>query len=325
MWKRLEFLPHILKVIEVQDYPHIQLLVSDNGMNGSKVLDMVKAHYSRPYTFRQNPAIAEIPQHFNQLIEEATGEYFTLISDDDEVSPNFISELVGLLQRYPEASIAFARQEIMNGEGAVVRKSNIVPQTLMSGADFIRATWRDYIFEYEALGTNVARTAALRYAGSYPDFTRGTGMENAMIIKVCLNSHVALSADCVWRWRVYETSHGWSVPMKDLADASKDLMRFLETDEGIRQFGKAHPAKWKELKEILLHNEWQTYFWRWRDVYKPRLSYWKWIKAAFGMPFFLNYYRKVFSEIRSDLKKQIKKLFGRYTPPIGDVSYFERQ
>jgi glycosyltransferase involved in cell wall biosynthesis len=325
MWKRLEYLPHILKVIERQDYPHIHLLVSDNGMNGSKVRDAVAAHYSRPYTFRQNPSIAEIPQHFNQLVEEATGEYFTLVSDDDEISPNFISELVGLLEQHSEASLALARQEIMNGEGVVVRKSNEVPTTVMSGAEFIRATWQHYTFGYEALGTNVARTSAILAAGKYPNFTRGSGMENALIIKICVNSYVAISHECVWRWRVYESSHGWSVPVSDLAASAKEFMRFIETDPGLRDRAKANPAQWKELKEILIHNEWQTYYWRWRDIYKSRMSYPAWARAAFAMPFFLAYYRNVASVFRNDAKTQIRKLFGKRDRAVGGAGYFERR
>jgi glycosyltransferase involved in cell wall biosynthesis len=324
MWKRMEYLPHILKVIEAQDYPFIHLLISDNGMNGNKVRDAVETHYSRPFTFRQNPSIAEIPDHFNQLISEATGEYFTLVSDDDEISPNFISELVGLLEKHPQASLALARQEIMNGEGVVVRKSNDVPTTVMSGAEFIRKTWQHYSFGYEALGTNVARTTAIVAAGGYPNFTRGTGMENAMIIKVCLNSHVAISQSCVWRWRVYESSHGWSVPISDLAASAKEFMRFLDTDPGIRELAKANPEQWKELREVLFHNEWQTYYWRWRDIYKSRMSYPAWVRAAFAMPFFPDYYRNVASVFRNDAKTQIKKLFGKRDPSVGEVGYFER-
>ena len=45
MWKRLEFLPHILKIIEAQDYPSIELLVSDNGQNGVKIREIVSACY----------------------------------------------------------------------------------------------------------------------------------------------------------------------------------------------------------------------------------------------------------------------------------------
>lgn len=322
MWKRLEYLPHILKIVEAQDYPSIELLVSDNGLNGTKVRDTVVANYSRPFTFRQNSYIAEITEHFNQIIHAAAGDYFVLLSDDDEITPNFVSELVGLLERYPQASIAFARQEIINEEGVVSRRSKELPAEIMSGADFIRGTWKTFQFGFEALGTNVARTAALRAAGGYPDFTRGSAIDNALIVKVCLKSSVAFSGKCAWRWRVYESSHGWSVSIKDFAASCREFMKFLQTDPVLRELAKDDPAEWEELKGALIHNEWETYFWRWRDIYKQRLPYLEWVRAAFAMPFILSYYRKVAHVIRMDLKTRALALIGVRREAAEEASYF---
>jgi glycosyltransferase involved in cell wall biosynthesis len=324
MWKRLEYLPHILKIVEAQDYPAIELLVSDNGMNGNKVRDVVAANYSRPFTFRQNPHIAEITEHFNQIVAAAAGQYFVLLSDDDEITPNFVSELVGLLERYPEASIAFARQEIINEEGVVSRTSKEVPVEIMSGADFIRGTWKDYQLGFEALGTNVARTSAIRACGGYPDFTRGSAIDNALIIKLCLNSHVLFGRHCAWRWRVYESSHGWSVSIQDLAASSREFMRFLETDPVIQELARVNPAEWQELKGALIHNEWKTYLWRWRDIYKERLPYIEWVRAAFAMPFMPSYYRNVASVFRAEIKARAMKSLGLRPPAADEAGYFGR-
>src|SRR5262245_8367144 len=94
VYTRLNFLSHVLKVVQAQDYPSIELIVSDNGMNGSKVQEIVNSCYDRPYTFRQNSTPVSISTHFNQIVQEATGEYFVLLADDDEISWNYVSELV---------------------------------------------------------------------------------------------------------------------------------------------------------------------------------------------------------------------------------------
>jgi Glycosyltransferases involved in cell wall biogenesis len=61
IYRRLEYLPQVLVIVEEQDYPSIELLVSDNGMNGTKVRDALEANYSHPFTFRQNSSIVELP------------------------------------------------------------------------------------------------------------------------------------------------------------------------------------------------------------------------------------------------------------------------
>jgi len=324
MWKRLEYLPHVLKIIEAQDYSSTELIVSDNGENGTKVHDLVMAHYSRPFRFRQNPHTVSVGIHFNQIIQAASGKYFVLVCDDDEISANYISNLVQQLEEHPEASLAFARQEIMNEDSLVVRKSNAFPTQILSGVDFIRGLWQTFEFGFEAVGTFMARTANLIACGCYPDFVRGSGIDNALVIKLCLDSNVALNAECVWRWRVHETGYGWSVSAKGLATAHIEFMRFLDSDPVICKLAAVRPREWRELKNALVRNEWQTYFWRWRDIYKDRLSSFEWIRAAFEMPFILSYYRNVASVFRNEAKVRTRKLFGIQNPATKEVGYFKR-
>src|SRR6476660_5893489 len=135
IYKRLEYLPNVLKVVEAQDYPEIDLLVSDNGMNGTKVNDLVKKYYSKPYRFRQNGATVSGSIHFTQLIENAQGEYCVILADDDEITPNFVSELVKSLEKHPEASAALGREDTIDEAGNIMRSSkNEVPEVI-SGPD----------------------------------------------------------------------------------------------------------------------------------------------------------------------------------------------
>ena len=229
IYKRLQYLPHILQIVNAQDYPHIELLVSDNGMNGTKVLDTIKEHYPRPYRFRQNPSTVSISTHYNQLVHEASGEYFVLLCDDDEISPNYISELVCQLDRYPQASVALGGQEILDETGMVVRRSKAPLPEILLGADFIRAAWYTHEYQFECFVTTLAKTALIKACGGYPDFTSGTHPDNALLIKLCLNHSIVFSHRCAFRWRSHDTSYGWSINIQDLAAASKEFLQFLDT------------------------------------------------------------------------------------------------
>ena len=325
IWKRLEYLPDILRIIETQDYPSIELIVSDNGENGTTVHDLVKTHYSRPFRFRQNPHTVSVGKHFNQLLQAVSGDYFVLLMDDDEISRNYISTLAKQLEKHPEASVAYARQEIMNEDGVVIRKSNVVSERVLSGAEFIRGLWQNFEIGFEAIGTFMARTAKLIERGGYLDFDRGNGIENALIVKVCLDNNVILTPECVWRWRVHERGHGWSVSPQTLATSHIAFMRFLDNDPVIRKLTMNRQAEWRELRNVMVENEWQTYLWRWRDIYKNRLSGFEWVKAAFVMPFIPKYYRKAASVLRSEAKSQIMRLFGIHDHAAKKGGgYFER-
>ena len=196
--------------------------------------DLVAAHYTRPFRFRQNPSTVPISSHFNQLIAEATGEYFVLLADDDEISANYVSELAGALETSPRASVAIARQEIINEAGAVIRQSTGPRHAVLSGPDFIRAAWHTCEYRYECFATFLARTQRLRACGGYPEFDRGTHNDDALLVKLCLNDQVVVNTLCAFRWRVYEMSLGWSLDIRDLAKDSRQFLTFLHSDPVFR-------------------------------------------------------------------------------------------
>ena len=309
-YKRLDYLPSILRMVAAQDYPLIELIISANGENGARVQEIIKANYSGAYRFRENPTTVSMTMHLNQIIREASGEYFHLLNDDDEISPNFVSELVRQLELYPEASLAYARLEIINNEGVVIRKSNENLPTILSGPDFIRATWQRYEFNYQNLEGFITRTKLWQETGGYPVFTTGNHTDNASVIKLCLNHYVVFSPKCVSRHRVHPEGCGWTVSLKELAAGSKEFLRWLDYDPTIQQFGAKHFAEWQKLKPVLARMIGETYLWRWRDIYKFKLGTLDWIREAFRMPLLPGYYRKVAVVFWAAAKHWLRGLFA---------------
>lgn len=316
IYKRLEYLPHVLGIVAAQDYPDIELLVSDNGVNGTRVREIVESCYPRPYRFRQNPETVDITRHFNQLMADAKGEYFVILCDDDEISANYVSELVASLEMYPDASVALARQETIDKNGIVVRRSSESMPRVLSGAEFISATWVEYSFGMEMVGTFLVRTERLRACGGYPDFCRGTGIDNAISLKLVLGSSVGLSTRCTFRWRQDDASLCWSVSISELALASREFLNFLDTDPIFREYAEAFPEQWQRIKGCLVKMTWETYLGRWYNIYRVRLSWLPWVKSAFAMPFIADYYKRIARYLYADAKSLFKRRmrYGKNTP-----------
>ena len=216
-----------------------------------------------------------------------------MLNDDDEISPNYVSELVSQLDRHPEASVAISRQEVLNEAGIKIRQSEAELPEIVSGADFIRNTWESNKYRFACFATFLAKTDEIRACGGYPDFRQGSHNDNALLIKLSLNNYVTFSSKCSFRWRQYEASHGWSMSIWDLAADSRQFLKFLEKDPIIVGFSSEHPLEWKKLKSILTRMAWQTYFGRWKNIYKDRLAFWQWVAAGFVMPPIPAYYREV--------------------------------
>ena len=321
VYKRLEYLPNALNMVRSQDYRHIELVVSDNGTNGSKVPEIADRCYSGPYRFRQNAVSVDISSHYNQIVNEASGKYFILLCDDDEISPNYASDLVGIMERHPSAAAAISSQEIIDESGTIIKRSKAELPDLVSGPDFIRAAWHTHEYEFDCFATLMARTEAIKACGGYPEFTTGTHNDDALLIKLCLQGDVALSERSCFRWRRYESSHGWSISIKDLAKATREFLEFLNSDPILVEFARENPDRWNTVREHLVCLGWKTYYWRWVGLYRRRLSTLEWLNAAFAMPFIPAYYRRVaqaiFSSAKfhmaSPLRKHFPRAFELYT------------
>ena len=310
IYKRLEYLPQVLKIVEAQDYPAIELFVSDNGQNGDKIREIVEASYSRPYKLRQNPSPVSPAAHFNQIIHEASGIYFVLLMDDDEISSNYVSELVHQFRRFPGSSVAFAGQESIDESGGVIKTSSDALPESLAGPDFISSMWDRYELGFDIVATFLARREDIIACGGYPDFTRGSHIENALVTKLCLVGNVAFSSKCVFRWRVVGSSYGWTVSIAEFASATRGFLQFLHKDPVVQKFASEHPAKGKEIKSCLARMAWGTYLWRWRDIYKRKLSSVRWVMAAFAMPFIAAYYKQV-------ARVLVRVAIGMNRPPEG--------
>jgi hypothetical protein len=147
----------------------------------------------------------------------------------------------------------------------------------------------------------LARTKEIQACGGYPDFWKGHANDDALLIKLCLDRRVVLSNECSFRKRFEESSHGYAAPIQDLARGVKDFLEFLNSDSTIKQYACLHPAEWSETKFLLTEMAWKTYYFRWADMYKKRLSRLSWVKAAYALPYIPAYYRAATDSLVAEL------------------------
>lgn len=312
VYKRLNFLPLSLASVEAQDYPHIECLISDNGLNGTQVEDIAARHYAKLFRVRKNCVTVGQSEHYNQIAKDASGKYFLLLNDDDEISPNLVSELVSLLERYPAAAVAIPKEETMDLSGRTMRGSADVVPELMSGEEFVRA-WCRGIYRYETFTTILTRREAVVTCGGYPSFPTGNGIDDALLAKLCLGNQVALTARCVFRKRTDEGSLGFSCDYRALTKAARGFLSFLRVDPTIQRYALAYPTRWLEVNDLLVKMIWKTCFERWNGMYRARLSVIGWVRAAFTMPYVPDYYVAVGATLVDAFKAAVfdagKKLF----------------
>lgn len=287
LYKRLSYLSGVLRSVEAQDYHDIELIVSDNGQNGDAIANIVGRSYSRPHRLRQTTVTVPIPAHYHQVLYEAKGTYFIWLCDDDLISRNFVSELVGILDRHHEVSVAIAREEVINSAGEILRSSSDQIPAFLSGEDFIRS-WNAY--KYENYATVLARTRDIKACGGFGEFPWGTASDDFLLTKLCLRGSVAFSQRCTFQYRWDEASFGFGLSSQKLAEDYRRLLISLATDPVILDYQSRNPVVWGELKQRIVRMTWREYRHRWETMYRKRLALFPWIRTAFAVPFPLEYY-----------------------------------
>jgi hypothetical protein len=138
------------------------------------------------------------------------------------------------------------------------------------------------------------------------------------VIRLCLDNYAVFNPRCAYRHRIHEGGYGWNISLRELGDACRGLIAFLDQDATVRRFAAAQPEEWRRLRSCLSRMVWGTYFWRWRDVYRTRMSGIQWVLAAFAMPRSEGYSRRVLSVLKDAAKSRVGRLFGQAEPQQED-------
>lgn len=292
VYKRFHLLPEALAAVAAQDYPAVDLLISDNGENGFELEALVREHYPRPFRMRRNDrTVPVMSQHFNQMLASARGEYFVLLCDDDVINPSFVSTLAAILDGDPATGLALPYVEVLDeaGRPQPQKKKKFPPETF-TGTEFARM-WASGDYCFWNFVTVMARTQEMIDVGGYPSMP--TGDDDAVALKLSLGRKVGFSRDAVFGNRWYESSHGLAISPWELAADIRKWLEFLRSDPTLRAFGERAPAEWAEVRELMVERSWRTYRSRWKTMYRKRMGRLAWVRAGFALPFIPAYYRWV--------------------------------
>jgi glycosyltransferase involved in cell wall biosynthesis len=227
--RRPDYLSLALQSILAQTYSPIEIIVSDNA-SGDETPQVV-AKFSAPHLrFRQNPQTVDLYTHVNQCLEEARGDYFVILSDDDLVNAIFIEELVRRMESSPTATIGLTRCEIINKNGQVALNLPEPEWSLYPGVEFVVDwLWKRHPVCFRTLFSMFTRTQLLRDIGGFPIFPGNSNSDNAAFITLALQGDIAFVRNAVFQYRVYGSSYGLSTPYSVLAQSFSSYRTYLET------------------------------------------------------------------------------------------------
>lgn len=142
-YNRCELFSFALQSVLEQDYPNLEIIISDDGTNDetekyiqpylkNKKLNITYKHH-KSFTFEKN---------WLWLLDHCHGEYFNYLMDDDLFAPNKISRMVsGYIMNPDVALVTSYRQFIdINGKYIMSDEPLSVKDTIWDGKDIIKKT-----------------------------------------------------------------------------------------------------------------------------------------------------------------------------------------
>jgi hypothetical protein len=103
-----------------QDYPNLEILISDNAStDGTEVICRSIAARDPRVRYLRQPANLGSLQNFHLLAQEATGKYFAWCAHDDIRHPEFVSRCAEALEQNPEAVLCNGEVVFLDEEGRV--------------------------------------------------------------------------------------------------------------------------------------------------------------------------------------------------------------
>lgn len=197
------YFPRALEAALTQDYPNLEIVVSDNASTDGteafmRSLDDPRVKYVR------HPSNIGAHANFNACLENATGDYFLLFHDDDMIDPEFISSCVRALGGRTDIGLVRTGVRVIDGDGRVVAKEPLKGEH--PTAESVFEAW----FARKTplyLASTLYNTAHLREAGAFHS-PRGLYQDvKATVMLMARHGHVEVREPLA-SFRRHETNRG---------------------------------------------------------------------------------------------------------------------
>jgi glycosyltransferase involved in cell wall biosynthesis len=163
-YNRPNFLLRAINSAREQTWKDVVILIRDNSTNDlseKMVSDLINLDQRIDYV-RNNKNIGSY-ENFKLGLQDIKTDFFSILSDDDYLNPNFYSEAIRLFEEYPQAGFVAFRLNIVNADGDILAISPKCKERPTSNSRYyevnegvdevlganVASTWTSFVFRKE--------------------------------------------------------------------------------------------------------------------------------------------------------------------------------
>ena len=130
IYNEARFLEEALESLLSQDYPNVEILISDNASTDATAAICERyASSNEQVSYERMTKNIGAVANFEHVRSEAKGEFFMWAAGHDEWSRDLVTESVAVLQRNPKAALAFATSYWIDADGNRDSRDTDYPDT----------------------------------------------------------------------------------------------------------------------------------------------------------------------------------------------------
>lgn len=196
---KTSYLAEALSGILKQTFRDFEVIVSDDA-SPEPVKEIVDSFGDGRISYRRNSVnmgAERLVDHWNMLVQECTGEYLIMASDDDIYDERFLEETAKLIEAFPEMDLFAARSRVIDRDGKIVREEPLRdgPRGFEDVCNFLTDAG-----SILCLGNYVFRTSALKAAGGFVNFPYAWKSDSATVLMMSGNG-IARTSSTLFSFR----------------------------------------------------------------------------------------------------------------------------
>lgn len=143
-----------------QDYPRLEILISDNGSDdGTPQVCREAAARDPRIRYVRQPTNLGLYRNHNFCLDASHGAFLGFFHDHDEHDPAMISRSIAFLQRHPDVGAVCSNWELIDEAGRCIGVRDHPVPSVTPGVDFIDRTIRSGRCSLGIPGTMIRRSA----------------------------------------------------------------------------------------------------------------------------------------------------------------------
>jgi glycosyltransferase involved in cell wall biosynthesis len=170
-----------------QDYTNIEIIVSDNN-SSDDTHKVVSSFKDNRIKYHKNTINIGMQGNFNKCADIAKGKFFILLSDDDLLKKNMVSELLECIESNPMIAFAYSKVHFIKGDKITDKHSQIAPN-LETGMEFIEYNLQDMRAAFPS--ATIIRLEKIKANDGYPDILNATDF--GLLLEICLEKNCLVS------------------------------------------------------------------------------------------------------------------------------------